>query len=77
MCNHFDCKYRAGKNDDVGCNYMLITGHSRIKGLPPDRRDPELCDKYEPGPREIPQMFSIFGDAEKYWERVKSAEWSK
>lgn len=54
-CRHPDCIFFAcagsGKAWSGGnCNYMQITGHSRIKDLPEEFRDPALCPKYVPRP---------------------------
>ena len=52
-----NCKYRMGfgsnanstTRSNVACNYLAITGHSRIFKDGKAEMDPEFCDKYEPG----------------------------
>lgn len=55
-CIHEDCIYRSVRVSDSSfnntCNYCLITGHSRIKGLPEAEQDPALCKKYRKGRRQ-------------------------
>lgn len=55
-CIHPDCRFRNIPSSDNttlqvsnGCNYMLVTGKSRIAQLPPDLRDPARCPLYDPG----------------------------
>lgn len=53
------CKYHMGfgsqpggprdVNRNVACNYIEITGHSRIFEHGKPAYDPEYCDKYIPG----------------------------
>ena len=38
-----------GMLPNVGCNYLTITGHSRIFEKGAKAYPPEYCDKYEPG----------------------------
>lgn len=45
-CWRIDCKYRAQPFSENGCDYITITGHSRIKDLPPDKQDPADCPYY-------------------------------
>ena len=47
-CRHPDCEYRAGKNEPNGCDYIIITGHSRIKGLSEEEAWPCNCKQYKP-----------------------------
>ena len=48
-CRHPDCAYRNHSNpiQQGRCNYMAITGRSRIKGLPPELQKPCNCPYYE------------------------------
>lgn len=56
------CKYRMGFGADPGgnngcvnnvvCNYLSVTGHSRIFTDGKMAYDPKFCDKYDPGKRE-------------------------
>ena len=46
-CKKRSCKYRAALTMPYGCEYLSITGHSRIKGLVGEERDPENCPYYE------------------------------
>lgn len=50
------CMYRAGKSEPNGCDYILITGHSRGCSV-------EECDKHErqPRSRKKPVMLSRKG----------------
>ena len=53
-CRHPDCIY-SNSRKTIGhyfgnCNYMQITGRSRIADLPEELRDPALCPKYVPRP---------------------------
>jgi len=51
------CKYRMGFGSNanhttrstVACNYLSLTGHSRIFEDGRLQMDPKFCDKYEPG----------------------------
>ena len=60
ICAH--CKYHMGFGSQPGvnqidlgmmahvaCNYLTITGHSRIFQKDEMRFKPEYCDKFEPG----------------------------
>lgn len=52
-----NCKYRMGfgsnanctTRSNFACNYLEITGHSRIFEDGELRMDPQYCDKYEEG----------------------------
>ena len=39
----------SGENRNVACNYLTITGHSRIFENGELKYDPKYCDKYEKG----------------------------
>lgn len=52
-CGRKDCIFRAAEAQPNNCNYLLITGHSRIKGLPVEERDPAYCKKYRKGHRKL------------------------
>lgn len=41
----------SGENRNVACNYLTITGHSRIFENGELKYDPKYCDKYCPGAR--------------------------
>lgn len=54
------CKYRTGfgsspgkarERDNYCCNYLAITGHSRIFENGKYAYDAEFCDKFEEGPQ--------------------------
>lgn len=66
-CNKLDCQYHTEVSKDGsfihGCNYMMITGHSRIAQLPEDQRDPAVCPLYEKGKRRHPSKKMIVGGA--------------
>ena len=47
-CRHPDCKYHTEKGAHNGCDYMSITGHSRIKGLSEEEAWPCNCKQYKP-----------------------------
>ena len=47
-CRHPDCEYHARKGEPNGCDYLTITGHSRIKGLSEEEAWPCNCKKYKP-----------------------------
>lgn len=56
-CKHPDCEYRSPcQNEEMArCNYMIVTGHSRLlwhrkRGLP---TEPSECQLYDPGEREL------------------------
>lgn len=55
-CKHPDCRYRNKEEGRLGyafkCNYLSITGRSRIAQLPEELRDPAKCPLYDPGPKE-------------------------
>ena len=47
-CRHPDCIYR-NRSDPMQtglCNYMLMTGHCRIAGLPKKLQEPRNCPRY-------------------------------
>lgn len=46
-CKKRSCKYRSALTMPYGCEYLAITGHSRIKGLVGEERDPANCPYYE------------------------------
>ena len=52
-CQHKDCIYRTGAmmQHIHNCDYTLITGRSRLEGLPKEKWAPCYCDKYKPGKR--------------------------
>lgn len=63
-CRHPDCKYHAEKVAHNGCDYLTITGHSRIKGLSEEEAWPCNCKKYKPRDgKEKPAV----GEREKPW----------
>lgn len=50
-CPHKDCLYRAPKRYkgslySYNCEYLIITGKSRIKQHPPNKQDPADCELY-------------------------------
>lgn len=47
-CKRVNCIYRAPKGAPNGCDYITVTGKSRIKGVPPERQDPAYCTHYVP-----------------------------
>lgn len=51
-CIHPDCIFAAGENSPNRCNYLLITGYCRIKGLSEKERDTALCRHYRKGRRQ-------------------------
>ena len=51
-CAKTNCIYRAVPTSENGCDYITITGRSRIKDLPPDKQDPADCPYYVPGTTE-------------------------
>lgn len=50
-CTRKDCIYRCRMHTETGysyaCDYLYMTGKSRIAQHPPDRRDPADCTLYE------------------------------
>ena len=44
------CMYRSGA-DTIGCNYLGITGKTRVVSREGMKYDPEYCDKFEQGSR--------------------------
>ena len=48
QCRHSDCIYHTGKGAENGCNYILMTGKSRIGGLPWRLTLPCHCPRYVP-----------------------------
>lgn len=54
-CTRKDCIYRCRMHTETGysyaygCDYLYMTGKSRIAQHPPDRRDPADCTLYEKG----------------------------
>ena len=47
-CRHPDCEYHTERGAHNGCDYMSITGHSRIKGLSEEEAWPCNCKQYKP-----------------------------
>lgn len=67
-CKHKDCMYTGISNrqynpENHGCNYMGVTGKSRIAQLPDDQRDPALCPFYKRGKKVIVRRKN-FGEKE-------------
>ena len=51
-CKKLDCRYRAPDGDRHNCDYIAITGRSRIGQHPVGQRSPHKCRLYDPGERE-------------------------
>lgn len=49
-CRHKDCRFRTNFRDFHRCNYMALTGRSRIAQHSPDEQSPDKCRLYEKGP---------------------------
>lgn len=47
-CEHTDCIYRAAPRSFHGCNFMEITGKSRIALHDPTENSPAHCRLYTP-----------------------------
>lgn len=77
-CQRKDCFYRAREFDcncimAHGCNYMAITGKSRIAQLPPEQRDPAKCPLYlsqKEGKKAVKKSRYISGPE---WEKLAMA----
>lgn len=51
-CTKQDCRYRAPEGSRNNCDYIAITGRSRIGQHPVGQRSPHKCRLYDPGVRE-------------------------
>lgn len=54
------CQYRTMIGSHQACNYMAITGRSRIFQDKEAAYDPKLCDKFKEGEQIIPRVDAIF-----------------
>ena len=55
-----ECKYRTKIGVHLACNYLAITGQSRIYQNREAAYDPTLCDKFKEGEQIIPRVDAIF-----------------
>lgn len=54
------CQYRTMIGSHQGCNYLAITGRSRIFQDKEAAYDPKLCNKFKEGEQIIPRVDAIF-----------------
>lgn len=54
------CQYRTLIGSHQACNYMAITGRSRIFQNGEAVNDPKFCDKFKEGEQIIPRVDAIF-----------------
>lgn len=55
-----ECKYRTKIGVHLACNYLAITGQSRIYQNREAAFDATLCDKFEEGEQIIPRVDAVF-----------------
>ena len=55
-----ECKYRTKIGVHLACNYLAITGQSRIYQDRTAAYDPTLCDKFKEGEQIIPRVDAVF-----------------
>lgn len=66
------CKYRINVEQKASCNYLEVTGQSRIFKNGRLTHDPNYCDKYEKGDK-LPGRDIAFGKSEyDEYERCKA-----
>ncbi len=69
-CVHPECIYRAAGHGTAGaCDYLTVTGKSRIKGLPPKLQLPCNCPYYIPDGTERERE----PEKEKSWQEKAAA----
>lgn len=54
------CQYRTLIGSCQACNYMAITGRSRIFQNGEAVNDPKFCDKFKAGDQIIPRVDAVF-----------------
>lgn len=54
------CQYRTLIGSHQACNYLAITGQSRIFQNREAAYDPTLCDKFKEGDQIIPRVDAVF-----------------
>lgn len=54
------CQYRTKVGHHQACNYLAITGQSRIYQNRNAAYDPKLCDKFKAGEQIIPRVDAVF-----------------
>ena len=57
------CQYRTKVSNHLACNYLAITGQSRIYQNREAAYDPKLCDKFKAGEQIIPRVDAVFTSA--------------
>lgn len=63
------CKYRGQVEQKNCCNYIGVTGHSRIFENGAMAYNPRFCDKYEKGNRLMTEWLNIApGHKDEYWD---------
>ena len=54
------CQYRTKIGSQLACNYLAITGQSRIYQDREAAYDPKFCDKFKEGNQIIPRVDAVF-----------------